>query len=116
MHLTQRRPCLEHTFKKHLPIAAYLADKMVHFAQDKKTSLRYMRRYGTSYYYATLFFPRRIKRDVMTLYAFVRIPDLIVDVSYAGPEGAALARTQLEDMRASRSTAYTTQNRQDPIR
>ncbi len=41
-----------------------------------------MRRYGTSYYYATLFFPRRIKRDVMTLYAFVRIPDLIVDVPY----------------------------------
>ncbi len=39
----------------------------------------YMRKYGTSYYYATLFFPRHVKKDVMTLYAFVRIPDLVVD-------------------------------------
>lgn len=85
MHLTQRRPCLEKSFKKHLPIAAYLAGTVVRLAESEKTSLRYMRRYGTSYYYATLFFPRRIKRDVMTLYAFVRIPDLIVDIPYTGP-------------------------------
>lgn len=38
-----------------------------------------MQRYGTSYYYATLFFPKDIQEAVMQLYKFVRIPDEIVD-------------------------------------
>lgn len=38
-----------------------------------------MQRYGTSYYYATLFFPKDIQEEVMELYRFVRIPDEIVD-------------------------------------
>ena len=38
-----------------------------------------MQRYGTSYYYATLFFPKHIQEAVMQLYKFVRIPDEIVD-------------------------------------
>jgi len=38
-----------------------------------------MQRFGTSYYYATLFFPKEIQNAVMQLYKLVRIPDQIVD-------------------------------------
>ena len=37
------------------------------------------KKHGTSYYLATLFFPKRIKEAVFVLYAFVRTPDELVD-------------------------------------
>lgn len=39
----------------------------------------YIQTHGTSYYLASLFFPEKIKQDVFVLYAFVRVPDDIVD-------------------------------------
>jgi phytoene synthase len=36
-------------------------------------------RYGTTYYYSTLRFPKRIQRRVHSIYAFVRVPDEWVD-------------------------------------
>jgi phytoene/squalene synthetase len=77
-----------------------------------------MRQYGTSYYYATLFFPRRIQQDVITLYAFVRIPDLVVDDVDAMKTdgGKSLARQQLLDMRDVRSTAYHAQETHHQVR
>ncbi len=42
-------------------------------------SSRYMKRFGTSYYRASLFFPHDVKKDVFDLYALVRIADNIVD-------------------------------------
>lgn len=62
-----------------------------------------MRKYGTSYYYATLFFPRRIKDDVMTLYKFVRIPDLVVD---DGNVTSAAARIALDELWNEWEIAY----------
>lgn len=38
-----------------------------------------MKKYWTSYYWATLFFPSSQRDDVIELYKFVRIPDLVVD-------------------------------------
>lgn len=38
-----------------------------------------MRRASTTYYYTALFFPRSIRKKVMTLYAFVRTADDFVD-------------------------------------
>jgi len=38
-----------------------------------------MQHYGTSYYYATVFLPKKIQEAVMHLYKLVRIPDQIVD-------------------------------------
>ena len=38
-----------------------------------------MKTHGTSYYIWNRFFPDEIKQDVFTLYAFVRVPDDIVD-------------------------------------
>jgi len=37
------------------------------------------KKHGTSYYIATLFLPKKIKREVFVLYAFVRTPDEYVD-------------------------------------
>ncbi|MFN6963068.1 MAG: phytoene/squalene synthase family protein [Pyrinomonadaceae bacterium] len=37
------------------------------------------RRYGTSYYFATQFFPPEVRSGVYAVYAFARIPDEIVD-------------------------------------
>lgn len=42
----------------------------------------YIARYGTSYRLANYFFPTEIKHDVIMLYAFVRVPDNIVDSAY----------------------------------
>lgn len=37
------------------------------------------KRYGTSYYFATQFFPREVRSGIYAVYAFARIPDEIVD-------------------------------------
>ncbi len=37
------------------------------------------RRYGTSFYFATQFFPRETRDGIYAIYAFARIPDEIVD-------------------------------------
>lgn len=37
------------------------------------------KRYGTSFYFATQFFPREVREGIYAIYAFARIPDEIVD-------------------------------------
>ena len=37
------------------------------------------RRYGTSFYFATQFFPKETREGIYSIYAFARIPDEIVD-------------------------------------
>ncbi len=43
-----------------------------------------MRQHGASYYFATLFFPRELRKAVFSLYAFVRYPDQWVDCPNPG--------------------------------
>lgn len=43
------------------------------------TSAKVTKQYGTSYYLATLFFPRDIRHATWVLYTFFRLPDEIVD-------------------------------------
>lgn len=45
--------------------------------------------YGTSYYRATWFFPRALREATWILYAFVRIPDEMVDTEPDHAKGAA---------------------------
>lgn len=40
---------------------------------------RITKRYGTSFYFATQFFPREVREGIYAIYAFARIPDEIVD-------------------------------------
>ncbi len=37
------------------------------------------KKYGTSFYFATQFFPDDVKQGIYAIYAFARIPDEIVD-------------------------------------
>lgn len=70
-----------------------------------RSTARYMKQYGTSYYYATLFFPHDVKQKVLELYKFVRIPDLVVDNKNIASEDA---KATLETMRENWKTIYDT--------
>ena len=48
--------------------------------------------YGTSYYFATQFFPREIREGIYGIYAFARIPDEIVDDPLKGSKEETLAK------------------------
>jgi len=102
-----------------------------------------MRRFGTSYFWATLLLPSDIQKATVELYKFVRIPDEIVDVAhwsscispdlgahwgYKGrwsqtggvweggrrPEGFDQS-TQLEDLYQDRQQSYHNRDVQHPI-
>ncbi len=77
-----------------------------------------MQQYGTSYYYATLFFPKEIQQAVMQLYRFVRIPDEIVDhITMSDLDRHyAQAKVSLQDMYDDVMQAITENNQQHPIR
>jgi len=62
------------------------------------------RKYGTSYYIATLFFPKEIRDEVFVLYAFVRIPDEFVD----NPEKGTDPKEKLIAWKKDWNDAYTT--------
>jgi len=55
------------------------------------------RKFGSNYYLATLFLPPKIKEAVFVLYAFVRIPDEIVDNPKPGSDPEAELRAWQED-------------------
>lgn len=50
------------------------------------------KKYGTSYYFATQFFPKEIRRAIYAVYAFARIPDEIVDDPNLQDHAEAIAR------------------------
>jgi 15-cis-phytoene synthase len=49
-------------------------------------------RYGTSFYFATQFFPREVREGIYAIYAFARIPDEIVDDPAKGSKDETLAK------------------------
>jgi 15-cis-phytoene synthase len=67
---------------------------------------QYMAQHGTSYYVGSMFFPAQIKKDVFTLYAFVRVPDNIVDQP---SRDIQQAKQTLDQMREIFLQAYTHQ-------
>lgn len=56
-------------------------------------------RYGTSYFFATQFFPREVREGIYGIYAFARIPDEIVDDPNKGDK--AETRAKLDEWRSS---------------
>ena len=83
----------------------------------KQSTKQIMQQFGTSYYYATLFFPQEIKKAVMQLYKLVRIPDQIVDeiqpwMSYT--QHYTQAKTQLQELRKTIIQAIQDNNTQHP--
>ena len=55
------------------------------------------RKYGTSFYFATQFFPRETRDGIYAIYAFARIPDEIVDDH--NKKGKAESLAELNDWR-----------------
>ncbi|MBK8304250.1 MAG: squalene/phytoene synthase family protein [Chloracidobacterium sp.] len=51
------------------------------------------RKYGTSFYFATQFFPRETRDGIYAVYAFARIPDEIVDDPGKGSKEETLANS-----------------------
>ncbi len=52
------------------------------------------RRYGTSFYFATQFFPKETREGIYAIYAFARIPDEIVDDPSCDDHDEALRKLQ----------------------
>lgn len=71
------------------------------------------KRYGTSFYFATQFFPREVREGIYAIYAFARIPDEIVDDPNCSDH--ALATRRLEDWYAEFKQAYHQGNSSDAV-
>ncbi len=82
-------------------------------AFDRPAALRQaraiLRHHGKSYYYSTCLFPRELQDATCAVYAFVRLPDEIVDNSPCEtPEDLARVKSELADFGAQWRRAYTT--------
>lgn len=64
-------------------------------SSDYEQCRRIHRRYGTSYYFATRFFDKSVRKSVHALYAFVRVPDEWVDT--IGDKDVARLQKRLDD-------------------
>lgn len=71
------------------------------------------KRYGTSFYFATQFFPAEIRNGIYAIYAFARIPDEIVDDPNKVSRAAALKK--LEAWRRSWLEAMADGRSDDPV-
>lgn len=69
------------------------------------------RTYGVSYYFATAFFPKKIREATYIVYAFFRVPDEYVD-NAANEKDAA---QKLQHWTTAWHEAYATQRSQDPV-
>lgn len=74
---------------------------------------RITKHYGTSYYFATQFFPREVRRGIYAVYAFARIPDEIVDDPEKGTKEDTLAK--LDRYRQQWLEAMNTGGSDDPV-
>jgi 15-cis-phytoene synthase len=72
-----------------------------------------MKRFGTSYFWATLLLPHDIQQATVELYKFVRIPDEIVDGIERGDIN--IQTTQFENLYQDRKQTYQDQNTSHPI-
>lgn len=71
------------------------------------------RKYGTSYYFATQFFPNDIRQSIYAVYSFARIPDEIVDNPHLREKEIRLEK--LAEWRESWLKAMETGTTEDPI-
>ena len=55
------------------------SDSAAFMAEGREECRNITKKYGTSFYFATQFFPREMREGIYAIYAFARIPDEIVD-------------------------------------
>lgn len=63
-----------------------------HLSAGFEECRRITKKYGTSFYFATQFFPREVREGIYAIYAFARIPDEIVDDPSLNDHDEAIAR------------------------
>lgn len=78
---------------------------------DIEAARRLHKQHGTSYYFATRFFPQAQREATFALYAFFRVPDELVDNPAPGTD----ARRSLEDWRDAWRRAYRTGHAHHPV-
>ena len=71
------------------------------------------KKYGTSFYFATQFFPYEVRQGIYAVYAFARIPDEIVDDPENGDREEAIER--LEEWRGNWLRASERGRSDDPV-
>ncbi len=74
---------------------------------------RITKKYGTSFYFATQFFPREMREGIYAIYAFARIPDEIVDDPNLTDPDEAIA--QLDAWAARWRSAMAAGASDDPV-
>jgi 15-cis-phytoene synthase len=67
-------------------------DSNAFLAEGLEECRRITKKYGTSFYFATQFFPKEVREGIYAIYAFARIPDEIVDDPNCSDHGAALRK------------------------
>lgn len=71
------------------------------------------RQHGTSYFFATRFFPRELREATHVLYAFFRVPDELVDNPV--DDNPATVYTSLEKWRSKWRSAYMLGESDEPV-
>jgi 15-cis-phytoene synthase len=82
---------------------------------DVEVARRLNKKHGTSYYFATCFFPKHLREATFALYAFFRVPDEFVDDRVLGEGGEKKARQLLEHWRTDWHKAYQSGTSPDPV-
>jgi phytoene synthase len=98
--------CYERTIKKPYNKSNIFSS----FRMNLLTSSQLIKRYGTSYYLASLRFARSKREEIFELYKFVRLPDQIIDTPGVDKQSAL---HQLELERAHRKTVYNKKTTSD---
>ncbi|HEX8464895.1 MAG TPA: phytoene/squalene synthase family protein [Abditibacterium sp.] len=75
-----------------------------------------LRHHGKSYYYSTCLFPRELQNATCAVYAFVRLPDEIVDNSPTEtPEDLRRVKTRLLEFQEEWRRAYQSGQSSEPV-
>jgi phytoene synthase len=88
------------------------ADKFRLSEQELEVCRNLTKEFGTSYYYATLLFPKSLKHATFALYAFFRVPDEIVDTE---DPSSPVAHERLNQFEVEWQRAYEAQSSDSPV-
>ncbi|HEX8552614.1 MAG TPA: phytoene/squalene synthase family protein [Abditibacteriaceae bacterium] len=85
-------------------------------APDFEVARKLHKKHGTSYYFATRFFPLPARQATWALYAFFRVPDEIVDsLPRNSPEEIARVKLELQAWRDGWNRALESGQSSDPV-
>jgi phytoene synthase len=97
-------------------LIASLSPHPLELIPDFEVARKLHKKHGTSYYFATRFFPLPARQATWALYAFFRVPDEIVDsLPQNTPEQIEIVKQQLTQYSDDWREAYQTRKSDDPV-